>query len=392
MKDCYEILGTNREAVDCKGGMKTEFRTEEEKDDFLKDKYETAKRKIQYQKDVAQMRGEKEKIGSLNEELKVIILAYRQIESSSLREKYNQEMDSQRKGSSVKKGNFQRGNPYQRLNTDEETVQKLPSEEEKDKFLKNRKKYLLDRYLYQLEEAPFKEKTKLQTLIQQIEEAYDTVSTQEKRKQYRIAMETKRITKLNEEQIREKYSHISEYNPNSLGGTFADENYLKMKVVRREVLSNEISYPDEQNRNLRVRKTGRIEFINWMGGQLYVDELEVRREIEGKEKVDTIYTNLSVPDLDIDVNTGVPANPGYYNCFTNKLLAEDTIEGSKYNQGFIGGIEKDTHGNYYITLEKEQKEQKEEKLPPMEQQQLAAVIRWKEIEKEKSSEGAENVI
>ncbi len=291
------------------------------------------------------------------------------------------------------KGNFQRKNPYSVLNASYETVQNLPSEKKKDEFLMKRMKYLKTQYLNELEkESDYRKKNQLELIIQQIEEAYDTVSTEEKRKQYRTEEQTKQTVqkrKLDEEQIKRKYSHISEYNRNSLEGTFSNKNHPKMIVVRKEVLSNEIPYPDEQNRNLRVRKTGRIEFTNWMGGQLYVDELEVRREIEGKEKVDTIYTNLSVPDLDVDMNTGVPANPDYYNCFTNKLLAEDTIQGSKYNEGFIGGIEKDTDGNYYITLEKQQKE--EEKLPPIEQQQMAAVIRWKQIEKEKS-EGKENVI
>lgn len=293
--------------------------------------------------------------------------------------------------------NFQRKNPYQLLGTCEETVQKLPSEEEKERFLKKRKEHLIASYSKELEKSTsYREKQKLEFIIQQIEEAYDKVSTEKGREEYRRE-KTEQNRKLgqNEEKIRRKYSHISEYNLASLKGNFAGINRPKMRVERREVISNEIFYPDKENRNLRVKKTGRIDFTNWMGGQLYVDELEVKREIDGKEKVDTIYTHLSISDLEVNINTGIPVNPGYYDCFTNKLLAEDTIEGSKYNGGFIGGIEKDTDGNYYITLEKKDKpnkvEKEEEKLPPMEQQQMVAVIRWKEIEKEKSK-GAENVI
>ena len=72
-------------------------------------------------------------------------------------------------------------------------------------------------------------------------------------------------------------------------------------------------------------------------------------------------------NLKVDEKTGIPINPDYYDCFVNKLLAEETIEGSKYNGGFIAGIERDQEGNYYITIEKEH-------LSPKEQEQLTAIM------------------
>ena len=90
-----------------------------------------------------------------------------------------------------------------------------------------------------------------------------------------------------------------------------------------------------EDKEIILRKTGEINFLNSIGNySAYINEYEISRNINGEKKVDTIYTNLSLPELSINKKSGKPVNEKYYNCVVNKLLAEDTIEGSKYNGGY----------------------------------------------------------
>lgn len=348
MKDCYEILGTNRNAIYYKDLLKREPRPKQEQDIFLRNVYKNKMNLIKIKQDAAQRRNNPERLRELEQEAEETKFAYEQVKSANLRQKYHQEMDR-----------------------DDE-----------------------------------RQNSKVVAFRQQLRENYGIELQSEEQQTQQIKNKKSR-----EVEIMEKYSHVSEYNLNSLIGT--QKKSLNDAIVeRREVFSKERFYKDKENRNLRVKQIGRINFRDWIGGQLYVDELEVRREIDGEERVDIIYANLSIPDLEVDKNTGEPINSDYYDCFANKLLAEDTIEGSKYNDGFIGGIEKGKDGNYYITLEKEIKEPKnknvkednkgkkdeeekkeESKLPPIEQQQLTAVSVWKQRERNiKRQERGEEII
>ena len=79
------------------------------------------------------------------------------------------------------------------------------------------------------------------------------------------------------------------------------------------------------------------------------------------DKVDKIYTILDVPKLGFNKKTGKLVNSQYYDCVVNKLLSEETIEGSKYNGGYIGLVEKKQNG-YDITIDKKLSEEEQENL------------------------------
>lgn len=276
---------------------------------------------------------------------------------------------------------------YKILNILEEKLKQFPSEEEKDQYIKERRDELLEFYTRDLERAKkFNEEQKIKLNMKKIEEAYEKVSTAEKRKNY--AEERKREEenvneKVKAKTIEEKYSHADEYKSYLINNTSNSDN----KMVRREeVVSREYAYDDRENRQLRIRRTADVKFQNATGvGELSISEYEVKRIIDGQEKEDIVYTDVPIIYLSKDSKTREPIYPDYYDCFVNKLLAEDTIEGSKYNGGFIGGIEQDEKGNYYITIE-------EERLSPKEQEQLTAVMMIKQREENIKEEGEENII
>ena len=269
---------------------------------------------------------------------------------------------------------FKKKTPYALLNILEKSLQHR-TDEQNDKIIKERADQLLKFYEKQLESSNnFKEKLKIGTEILEIKNAYETIKTADKRKEYAKQQEEKEEEQQKAKNIKEKYSHISEYKPYLINDrkNTSDKSLQNKMVERQEKLSEECPFIDKDNRQLRIRQTGRINFENCTSvNKLFINEYEVKREINGEEKIDIVYINLDFRDLKksltVDKETGELINPDYYNCIANELLAEETIEGSKYNGGYIGGIEKDKNGKYHITLENKE-------LSPMEQEQMTAVI------------------
>ena len=77
--------------------------------------------------------------------------------------------------------------------------------------------------------------------------------------------------------------------------------------------------------------------------------------------------------MSFDEETGKPDNPEYYDCVVNELLSEDSIEGSKYNGGYIGNVERAKDGKYTSTLDRKE-------LNAEEQEMLTAVMLLKDRE------------
>ena len=182
-------------------------------------------------------------------------------------------------------------------------------------------------------------------------------------------------SKIEERIIRSYCSKEEQYDP-ELIKTINDNNLTKLKAVVHKNVTDSITLnlPDRKKRDILLTKTGEISFItspNNIGA--YISEYEVSRIVNGKEKVDTIYANLDLTKLSIDKETGEPSNPEYYNCIVNELLSEVVINGSKYNKGYLGGVEKDENGQYKIGLVKDE-------LYNSEKEELAAVILYKQQE------------
>ncbi len=389
MEDDYKKIGTSKEAVEY--DMDRKKRDTEGKLEFIKEKFESKMKKIKNSESIARNQNDQKKLVELNGEAEASVLAYDNIKFLILKQKHQQNSAKKTVITRVSK----KKTPYEVLNLFKESM-KYRSAEKNDAVIKERRDEALKNLQKKLQNvSDFKEKLRIEAEIKEIEEAYEMIKTEDKRKVY-IEQEQKKDEeekqKVRTQKIKEKYCHSSEYTPYLIRNrqNSGDKSLQNKMIERKEELSEEYSYIDKENRQLRIRQTAKINFENWTGvNKFFINEYEVIRKINGEEKKDIIYMNLAIRDLKIDLSvdkkTSKPINPDYYDCFVNKLLAEETIEGSKYNEGFIGGIGQNREGNYYITLEKDC-------LSPMEQEQMTAVMIMKQKERNIHIERGEYVI
>lgn len=369
-RDYYEMIGTTREAVEWDIVHK-QSRTLKEQDKFIREKYEHAMKllKIRKQKNLSS-----EKLQKLNKQEKEIIFAYSQVKSPILRDLYNQKLYEIENKKEEKRRNIEiprKRSAYDILNTTRKALE-LRTDKQNDLRLEQKRNQLLARYSNMLIlDTSFSDKKKIELAIAEINENYELIKTAEKREKYNEQLdkeEQEEIRKIKEQEIKNKYSHVSEYDLNLIDS--GKEKFLKRKMVaKRDIQSSEIfSFQDKKNRSLKIRKIAEIVFRNCTRTyNSYINEYEITRMLDEEEKKDIVYTNLSMTDLSIDRKTGKPLNPDYYDCVVNRLLSEDVIAGSKYNDGYIGMVEKDKKGKYDITLG-------ERKLNPTEQEMLTAVM------------------
>lgn len=377
MKDYYKMIGTSREAV-WHVNLNGRRRPENEIDAFIKEKYEDSIKSIERKKQFATSQ---EKVEELNQEAEQIIFAYEQIKSPILREIYNKRFDDEKRMQiSANKGVPKKTTAYDILNTTKETMQ-LRTDEENDDVLKKKRDQLQTRYLEMLAGCKnFNDKVKIESEIQKINEAYELLKNADRRKEYNEKLKREQEEEIQKKKtltIQKKYSHNSEYNPGLIAtGMRRKTQSVEKVIIREDVKAQEHLYMDEEERQLKVMQTGKIRFRNLFGLETYVDEYQVRRIINEQEKIDTVYTN--------ELSKNWKCNSDYYNCVVNQLLSEETIEGSKFNGGYIGEVEKDKNGNYILTLENE-------KLKPAEQEYLTAVMIVNNREREVKEEGKEDI-
>ena len=200
---------------------------------------------------------------------------------------------------------------------------------------------------------------------------YEKICNMEARIKYKEQLDIEE-NKAEERIIRIYCSKAEQYDP-ELIKTINDNNSKKDKaIVHKDAIDPiTLNLPDRQNRDILVTKIGEISFITSPNNiRSYISEYEVSRIVNGEEKIDNIYAAIDLTKLSIDEETGKPFNPDYYNCVVNELLSEVVIRGSKYNEGYVGGVEEDENGHYKIGLAKDE-------LNDSEKEELAAVILYK---------------
>lgn len=369
--DNYEIIGTTRKAIEF-DFEKKKIRNPEEQDKFVESKYNRALELVELGK---RINTSPEKIAEIEEKERLIRSAYNEIKTPFLRMIYNRKIENAKAktlGKETVYNELKKMDAYEILNTSRASCD-LRKEEKNDIILKKNKEDL-ERYYSSMRtpQSSFSDREKIDLQLKKISESYELIKTAERRKIYNEELdklEQERIETERQRAIKEKYSHISEVDSKML------KNVLKKKTEGIEIILL------REDKEIILRKTGEINFLNSIGNySAYINEYEISRNINGEKKVDTIYTNLSLPELSINKKSGKPVNEKYYNCVVNKLLAEDTIEGSKYNGGYIGMIEKNQKDDYDITLV-------DKKLNPIERENMTAVMIVKEIEeREKKGE------
>lgn len=366
--DCYKVLGTNKEIIYHMSLKEGESRV----DEFIREKYEYTKKRLEKRKKNTILPAELEK---LEQQIKEVVEAYEQVKSSIDRVCYHQEVNK------VAQNRLDDGRPiaketaYSVLHLSKESM-KMRTDEENDTRIETQKNNLLKGYSYELEKTTnFSKKEKIRLQMKKIEESYQLINTADKRREY----DRKIQEEARERKIEEKYSHILECSENLIAnGTTPNGECLdnKMVMIIKNDSPQESTYFNSSGQKIKIKRTAVIAFRDWMGLNCNdLNEYEVKRSINGKEKTNIVYSNLSILYLSINRRTGEAINPGYYNCVVNQLLSDDVIDGAKYNGGYIGEVAQDVEGNYYLTIGKK-------KLSPMELEKLAAVMIIKRREKE----------
>ena len=378
MKDCYEIIGAAREAIEW-SFTKKQRRTYDEQDEFVKSKYNRIMKILEFGKKINTNPQKRELIEKQIDEVKN---AYRKIKTPILREIYNQELDELKRKERGER--LVNKNAYEILNTTRDAL-KMRVEERNDELLKSKKDELIKRYLEMITSTTtFSEKLKIDLKINQIKESYNLVKTADRRKIYNekldLEEEARRI-RLRKEEIRRKYSHEEEKDPSLI---YTNKNSVKAIKKIKNKASQIYFLIDKQGREIILKRTAEIIYRN--STQVYdgyVNEYELERNVNGVEKIDKVYTNILLRELSFDEETGKPENPEYYDCVVNELLSEDSIEGSKYNGGYIGNVERAKDGKYTSTLDRKE-------LNAEEQEMLTAVMLLKDTEDRISKKSRKN--
>lgn len=249
---------------------------------------------------------------------------------------------------------------------------------EADTLIKNIFNQTIKKYKLNLNDSNLDsdKKAEIENDLELAHKYYDKISNPEKRKQYKeeLDLNEKKIkSEIIDSKIKEACSKVDQFDP-ELIKTVLDENQNKIKALKYKKAIDPITLilPDNKDRDVWLTKSGEIRFINSTNGiESYISEYVVSRNIDGEIKEDTIYTNLSLPQLALDEKTEKPIDPDYYDCVVNKLLSEVVIRGAKYNKGYVGLVEKDENNDYQITI-------KNKELDDTEKENLAAVMIYNE--------------
>lgn len=371
--DSYKVLGTNKEIVYHMSLKESESKV----DQFIREKYEYAKKRLEGRKKNAILPVD---IKNLEQQIAEVVEAYEQVKSSIARACYRQEIDKVRKDSLGDRQSITKESAYKVLMISEISM-KMRTDAENDARIKKQKDDLIEAFSFELAKATsFSQKERIKLRMKKIEESYQLIDTADKRREYERKMQEEE----RERKLKDKYSHILECSENLISnGTTLDGKCLDNKMVmRRNGLPEEWIYFNRLGQELKIRQTAVILFRDWMGLNCSdLNEYEVNRSVNGNERTDIVYSSLIMTYLSTDRKTGEAINPDYYNCVMNQLLSDDVIDGTKYNGGYIGQVVQDEKGNYYPTIE-------EEKLSPMEQEKLTAVMIMKR-RKEKLRENNE---
>ena len=205
---------------------------------------------------------------------------------------------------------------------------------------------------------------------------YDKIANMESRTSYKDELDIKEKEKkieAFENLIKQNCSKADQFDPDLIETKINKEKgALKSVAYKKSVDPIILNLPDNKKRDILLTKTGEIIFRTTPNNiESYISEYEVSRIVNGKERVDKIYANLNLQQLSVDQETGEPLDPNYYNCVVNDLLSEGVLRGSKYNKGYVGGVEKNENGQYQIIL-------KNKELDSNEKENLAAVMIYAE--------------
>lgn len=423
-KNYYQILGIDKSLLDYviydkkkDGKYENKLRNEASKDKKIKEAYEICKNKLCKKYEDRIFKSEKEsklKIGMIergienntdllkkskligekesfeenvkyevkeikeqfNKRLAEIKEAYETLKTEGARKLY----DDQLKEKELEKKNereFLDETAYTFLEMSEREIE-LRADTKNNKIIKEAYNKKVEKYTKVLNDISLnpEQRKRAEDILKKAKEYYEKINTKEKRDTYKKELDLKE--EIERKKInKEKYSKIDQLDFKMIGTVKEGKNKGRKLVAKTENRNPQV-VDFNDSRKIKISKTGEIIFKNSVLLCNSVNEYLISRIINGKEKKDKIYTNLSLPSLTED-------NLDYYNCVVNEMLSEDVIEAvTKYNGGYIGMIEKDeASGGYKATI-------RDKSLNTEEQEIFAAVMINLENEKNKENKKQED--
>lgn len=423
-KNYYQILGIDKSLLDYviydkkkDGKYENKLRNEASKDKKIKEAYEICKNKlckkyedrifksekesklkigmiergIENNKDLlkkSKLIGEKESFEEnvkyevkeikeqFNKRLAEIKEAYETLKTEGARKLY----DDQLKEKELEKKNkreFLDETAYTFLEMSEREIE-LRADTKNNKIIKEAYNKKVEKYTKVLNDISLnpEQRKRAEDILKKAKEYYEKINTKEKRDTYKKELDLKE--EIERKKInKEKYSKIDQLDFKMIGTVKEGKNKGRKLVAKTENRNPQVVDLND-SRKIKISKTGEIIFKNSVLLCNSVNEYLISRIINGKEKKEKIYTNLSLPSLTED-------NLDYYNCVVNEMLSEDVIEAvTKYNGGYIGMIEKDeASGGYKATI-------RDKSLNTEEQEIFAAVMINLENEKNKENKKQED--
>lgn len=361
-KNSYEILGITKELI--KLTYEKKSRGLENQNKVIKKAFDNCMKALEL---AEKYNNTPQKLEEIQKKREMCVAAYYNINTPVKRAFYNMKLNMQNK-----ENNQMIDSIYNFFGISEEELNQQ-YERKKDKLIKKQYDLLKEEFekvLTYPKNTP-DERRKVEMFLYEIDRNYRRIENEDKRNSYNRTLEKMKDEK-KERDIESVYKHA----PNPLLIKTIETGKLRGKkmVIRRSAKRPVTIHLNDRN-NTIITKTGEVQYRNCTGKyDSYVNEYQIAQIIRGEKIVHTIYTNLSILDLEVDKETGEPLNKKYYDAVTNKLLSEDLIKGSEYNGGYIGLLEKDDNDEYNTTLGKR-------KLSVDEHEMLAAVMIVKEREK-----------
>ena len=218
----------------------------------------------------------------------------------------------------------------------------------------------------------------LEKEIERVENAYEKISTRALRETYDIELkqlEEQTKERIRQSELRKTYKMLQYYDPDLIeqmgykGLETSEGKTLKQEVEKTKNSPAIRVLERKDGTEVTVERIGMIAYKNAFNKTGMLDEYRITRIIGGEKKWDVRYTNLNMIDLSRNPETGEPQDKDYYDFVANVFLSEDSIEGAKYNGGYLGEALKDGDGNYVHDLS--------------DINELSAVMKFNEIKKEK---------
>ena len=390
-RNAYEIVGTNRDYIIRIHGEadKDKFILEKKNDTIrrLKNEYSLLAEKSNQTKDEKTRLELQKRISKLkNEEIPLVESAYLEICDQARREVYDDKLNLAIKIEDPKARVDRKitENPYEilwmsrKLCDDEKgdtrsidrNLLKMKNaliKESKDKIKELQKE--LDSLDGKKDAESYRKKAgidgkiaMLEGEIERVESAYAKVATKELRKAYDTELdklERQANERIRQSELRRKYKILKSNNPKIMRLANSTSvrliKYTSFDISEKEKIKQEkdkkrklsVTLVRKDGTPVTVERIGELTYQNAFNQIAGIDAYRITRTVDGEKKWDVRYTNLNMVDLSRNPKTGELQNEEYHDFVANAFLSEDSIEGTGYNDGYLGQALMDKDGNYF---------------------------------------------